>query len=263
MKNKFFGAVVGDIIGSAYEFNNVKTKDFELFCKNTSFTDDSVLTFANAKWLMEDKNHTHEKLVEIMQDFCHRYPHRGYGGRFAYWIDSENPKPYNSFGNGSAMRVSPVGLYAKSIEEAMKLAKISAEVTHNHIEGIKGAQSTAVAIFLAKTGSSNQEIKKYIEENFGYNLNHTLDEIRAYILFDETCQGTMPEAISAFLQGKDFMDVIKGAISLGGDSDTIAAIAGGISGAKDEIPSFIQEKCYNLLSQEFQKINDDFFKFID
>lgn len=245
------GAIAGDVIGSAYEFNPTRDHDFELFTPKSSFTDDTVLTMANALWLIDDEQHTHERLVEIMLDLCRRYPNRGYGGRFANWICDKDPQPYNSYGNGSAMRVSPVGYYAQSLEEALALAKVSAEVTHNHPEGIKGAQATAAAIFLARRGKSKQEIRDYVAQTFDYDLSRTLDEIRPIFTFDETCQRTVPEAITCFMEGKDYEDVVRLSVALAGDADTIAAIAGSISSAVDEVPNGITQQVIALLSEEF------------
>ena len=245
------GAIAGDVIGSAYEFNPTRDHDFELFTPKSSFTDDTVLTMANALWLIDDEQHTHERLVEIMLDLCRRYPNRGYGGRFANWICDKDPQPYNSYGNGSAMRVSPVGYYAQSLEEALALAKVSAEVTHNHPEGIKGAQATAAAIFLARRGKSKQEIRDYVAQTFDYDLSRTLDEIRPTFTFDETCQRTVPEAITCFIEGKDYEDVVRLSVALAGDADTIAAIAGSISSAVDEVPNGITQQVIALLSEEF------------
>ncbi len=245
------GAIAGDVIGSAYEFNPTRDHDFELFTPKSSFTDDTVLTMANALWLIDDEQHTHERLVEIMLDLCRRYPNRGYGGRFANWICDNDPQPYNSYGNGSAMRVSPVGYYAQSLEEALALAKVSAEVTHNHPEGIKGAQATAAAIFLARRGKSKQEIRDYVAQTFDYDLSRTLDEIRPTFTFDETCQRTVPEAITCFMEGKDYEDVVRLSVALAGDADTIAAIAGSISSAVDEVPNGITQQVIALLSEEF------------
>jgi len=245
------GAVAGDIIGSAYEFNPTREYDFQLFTPHSTFTDDTVLTMANALWLLEDEHHTPEKLVKIMLDMCWKYPDRGYGGRFAFWIHDANPQPYNSFGNGSAMRVSPVGYYAQTLDEALELAKISAEVTHNHPEGIKGAQATAAAIFLARKGKSKQEIRNFIEKTFHYDLSRTLDEIRPTFTFDETCQRTVPEAITCFMEGKNYEDVVRLSVALAGDADTIAAIAGSISSAVDEVPNEISQPAIALLSEEF------------
>jgi ADP-ribosylglycohydrolase len=245
------GAIAGDVIGSAYEFNPTRDYDFELFSPKSTFTDDTVLTVANALWLLEDETHSHEKLVNLMLDLCRRYPYRGYGGRFANWIIGVDPQPYNSFGNGSAMRVSPVGYYAKTLDEALELAKISAEVTHNHPEGIKGAQATAAAIFLARKGMSKMEIRDYVVQTFNYDLSRTLDEIRPTFTFDETCQRTVPEAITCFLEGKDYEDVVRLSVALAGDADTIAAIAGSISAAVDEVPAEISQPVIALLSEEF------------
>ena len=245
------GAIAGDVIGSAYEFNPTRDHDFELFTPKSSFTDDTVLTMANALWLIDDEQHTHERLVEIMLDLCRRYPSRGYGGRFANWICDKDPQPYNSYGNGSAMRVSPVGYYAQSLEEALALAKVSAEVTHNHPEGIKGAQATAAAILLARRGKSKQEIRDYVAQTFDYDLSRTLDEIRPTFTFDETCQRTVPEAITCFMEGKDYEDVVRLSVALAGDADTIAAIAGSISSAVDEVPNGITQQVIALLSEEF------------
>ena len=245
------GAIAGDVIGSAYEFNPTRDHDFELFTPKSSFTDDTVLTMANALWLIDDEQHTHERLVEIMLDLCRRYPNRGYGGRFANWICDKDPQPYNSYGNGSAMRVSPVGYYAQSLEDALALAKVSAEVTHNHPEGIKGAQATAAAIFLARRGKSKQEIRDYVAQTFDYDLSRTLDEIRPTFTFDETCQRTVPEAITCFMEGKDYEDVVRLSVALAGDADTIAAIAGSISSAVDEVPNGITQQVIALLSEEF------------
>lgn len=245
------GAIAGDVIGSAYEFNPTRDHDFELFTPKSSFTDDTVLTMANALWLIDGEQHTHERLVEIMLDLCRRYPNRGYGGRFANWICDKDPQPYNSYGNGSAMRVSPVGYYAQTLEEALALAKVSAEVTHNHPEGIKGAQATAAAIFLARRGKSKQDIRDYVAQTFDYDLSRTLDEIRPTFTFDETCQRTVPEAITCFMEGKDYEDVVRLSVALAGDADTIAAIAGSISSAVDEVPNGITQQVIALLSEEF------------
>ena len=245
------GAIAGDVIGSAYEFHSTRDYHFELFTPYSTFTDDTVLTMANALWLLDDEQHTHEKLVNIMLDMCWKYPGRGYGGRFAHWIHDENPQPYNSFGNGSAMRVSPIGYYAKTLDEALELAQVSAEVTHNHPEGIKGAQATAAAIFLARQGKTKREIRKYVEQTFHYDLSRTLEEIRPTFTFDETCQRTVPEAITCYLEGKDYEYVVRLAVTLARDSDTLAAIAGSISSAVDEVPADITQPVISLLSEEF------------
>ena len=245
------GAIAGDVIGSAYEFNPTRDHNFDLFTPKSTFTDDTVLTMANALWLLEDPQHTHEKLISIMLDFCRKYPDRGYGGRFAHWIHDGDPQPYNSFGNGSAMRVSPVGYYANTLDEALELAQISAEVTHNHPEGIKGAQATAAAIFLARQGMTKHEIRDYVSQTFNYDLSRPLEEIRPTFTFDETCQRTVPEAITCFLEGKDYEDVVRLSVALAGDADTIAAIAGSISSAVNDVPNEITQPVVALLSEEF------------
>lgn len=245
------GAIAGDVIGSAYEFNPTREYGFELFTPKSTFTDDTVLTMANALWLLEDEQHTHESLVAIMLDMCRKYPGRGYGGRFANWINDSNPQPYGSFGNGSAMRVSPVGYYAQTLDETLDLAKISAEVTHNHPEGIKGAQATAAAIFLARQGKTKSEISQYVAETFNYDLSRTLEEIRPDYTFDETCQRTVPEAFTCYLEGRDYEDVVRLAVSLAADADTLAAIAGSIASATMDVPNEIAQRVISLLSEEF------------
>lgn len=228
------GAIIGDIAGSRFEWNNCKSTQFEFFTPACRFTDDSVMTIAVADWLTN-----HNDLSETMHKWGNHYPHAGYGGMFRRWLFSMSPetrKPYNSFGNGSGMRVSPCGFYARSIEEALDLARQSAEVTHNHPEGIKGAQAIASAIFLAKRGENKSAIKDYIEKTFGYDLHRTLDEIRPDYDFDVTCQGSCPEAILAFLESNDYESAIRLAISLGGDSDTIACMSGGIAAAFYGVP---------------------------
>ena len=240
------GATAGDIIGSAYEWNNVKATDFKLFSNKTDFTDDSVLTFATMDVLLTNGNYT-----EVYQSYGRKYPGRGYGGNFYDWIYDQNPKPYNSWGNGSAMRASPIGWYGNSIEEVMNEAKKSAIVTHNHPEGIKGAQAAAVSVFLARTGKSKEEIKNFIKETFQYDLDRKLDDIRKYYRFDVSCQGSVPEAIIAFLESTDYENAIRLAISIGGDSDTIACITGGIAEAfYKTIPDYIIEKTLKALPKE-------------
>jgi len=275
LKNsRIYGAIIGDIVGSKYEFNNIKTKDFSFISEGCNFTDDTIMTIAVAKALLRichsDFSNFQNFLIEEMQNLGRKYPHPqgGYGGNFGQWIFSDNPKPYNSYGNGSAMRVSPCAIYAVELDEALKLAEISASVTHNHPEGIKGAQATVAAIFLAKTGKSKDEIRKYISENF-YSLNETVDEIRRYYTFNETCQGTVPQAITAFLESTDFEDAIRNAVSLGGDSDTLAAITGSIAwvyyskydgNGNFEIPLDLAwiEKINSILPSEFLETINEF-----
>ena len=257
------GALAGDIIGSPYEFYNTKSMDFELFTEWTKFTDDSVMTLAVAKWLIEDAEHSARHLIRCMQELGRRYPRAGYGGNFDWWLRQENPQPYNSWGNGAGMRVSPVGLYAKTLDDALELAEISASVSHNHPEGIKGAQAIAASVFLCKDGKSKQEIKEYVEETFGYNLSRTIDDIRPNYYFDVSCQGSVPEAIIAFLEGNSFEEVIRLAISLGGDSDTIGCMAGAIAACRYPIPDDIAERCDSLLTEDLRDIKDRFCDFID
>ncbi len=245
-----FGAVIGDVIGSAYEWDNVKTTNFKLFSNKSDFTDDTVLSIAIADCLLNGKDY-----AKTLFEYGNKYPNRGYGRMFNRWLKSENPQSYNSFGNGSAMRVSACGCIHDSLEETLTEAKRSSEPTHNHPEGIKGAQAVAASIFLARTGSSKEEIKKYIQNTFHYDLERTIDEIREIYVFDESCQGTVPEAIIAFLESKDFENAIRLAISIGGDSDTIACITGGIALAYyKELPSEIANKSWNLLPEEFKEM---------
>ena len=253
-ENLIIGAISGDIIGSVYEFDNVKTVKFDLFCDESFFTDDSVLTLATMDALLNQKNYT-----ENYQKFGRRYLNAGYGGNFYDWIFDDNPEPYNSWGNGSAMRVSPVGWYSNSIEEVMAEARKTAEVTHNHPEGIKGAQSTAAAIYLARTGRSKNEIKKFIVDTFHYDLDPKIVDIRPNYKFDVSCQGSVPEAIIAFLESSDYESAIRLAISIGGDSDTIACITGGIAEAfYQSVPEHIIENVLGILPQELIDIIEKF-----
>lgn len=239
------GAIVGDIIGSVYEWENIKTKAFSLFTDKCFFTDDTVMTLAVADALLNGG--TTADFASSMKRLGELYPDSGYGSKFYSWLFSDDKQPYNSWGNGSAMRVAPCAWYAQSLVEAEVLAERSASVTHNHPEGIKGAQATAAAIFLAREGKSKAEIKEYIEGRFGYDLSRTLDEIRPVYKFNESCQETVPEAIIAFLESSDFEDAIRNAISLGGDSDTLAAITGGIAEAAYGIPTEIKLRALSYL----------------
>ncbi|HPY33168.1 MAG TPA: ADP-ribosylglycohydrolase family protein [Anaerolineaceae bacterium] len=248
------GAVAGDIIGSVYEFDNHRSVDFPLFTESSTFTDDSVLTFATAAVLLGKGDYT-----TAYQDFARRYRGRGYGGNFYRWIYTDDPRPYNSFGNGSAMRVSPVGFAFDSLEETLAEAQRSAEVTHNHPEGIKGAQATAQVIFMSRKGASKAEIKREINQRYGYDLSRSLEHIREVNQFNETCQGSLPEAISVFLAGEDYEHTIRLAISIGGDTDTIACIAGGMAQAfYGSIPAGITREVRARLSAEFLQILDAF-----
>lgn len=230
-EDKMLGAILGDIIGSYYERNNVKTKDFPLVTSQTRYTDDSVMTLAVAKWLLEDPLHSEEQFIRFMQKLGRAHIRAGYGGSFKQWLLSIDPQPYGSWGNGSAMRVSPVGLFADSESEARSLASLTAAVTHNHPEGIKGAEAVAVAVFTNRHHASmpldfrKKMTKLRVEQLFGYNLDRTLDEIRPSYKFDVSCQGSVPEAIIAYLESESIEDCVRNAISIGGDSDTIAAIA--------------------------------------
>lgn len=245
-----FGAIVGDIVGSVYEWDRIKTTEFPLFGPDSDFTDDTVMTVATAHSIL-----TRTGYARSYREFGRRYPGRGYGGRFVHWLARNNAGPYNSWGNGSAMRVSPVGFAFDTTDAVLAEAKRSAEVTHNHPEGIKGAQATAMAIYLARTGAGKQEIRDAIVERFGCDLDRRLDDIRPHYDFDESCQGTVPEAIIAFLESHDFEDAIRKAVSLGGYSDTLACITGGIAQAfYKQIPAAIVGITQQKLPSEFLDI---------
>lgn len=255
MRKLLLGGIAGDIIGSIYEFNPVRFKDFELFKSNSTYTDDTVMTIANAEWLLSKG-----VLMDIMRKYGHKYPGAGYGGMFYDWLKSRCPKPYNSFGNGSAMRVSPVGWAFDTLEETLEAAKQSAEITHNHPEGIKGAQATAACIFMARTGKNKQEIKEYVETKFGYDLSRTCNEIRPTYQFNESCQGTVPESIIAFLESTDFESAIRLTVSLGGDADTMGAITGAIAEAYyNVIPEHIKNEVLKRLPEEFINVLGEFY----
>ena len=254
-----YGAILGDIIGSPYEFDmGNKTKDFPLFSKNSTFTDDTVMTIAVAKAFLDvqDTAEIHNQLIHSIQALGKQYPNAGYGCMFQNWLGSHNPQPYNSFGNGSAMRVSSVAWLYNDLETVRKMARLSAEVTHNHPEGIKGAEATAAAIFLGRTGSTKAQIKAYIQENFHYDLNRTCDEIRPKYHHVESCQKTVPEAITAFLEGNSFEDVIRTAVSLGGDCDTLTAIAGSIAEGFYGVPETLKAECRRRIPKDFLSVLD-------
>ena len=265
------GAIIGDIVGSTREWHNIKTEDFELVPKGSRFTDDTVMTLAVAEWLMTDPEHHSETLVACMQRLGRKYPNAGYGKLFSMWLMSDHPQPYNSFGNGSAMRVSPVGLYANSLEEALELARITASVTHNHPEGIKGAQAIAGCVFLKKKAcwGGEEEIRQYITEKIGYNLDFNLDDVRDAYGFDVTCQGSVPIAIKAYLErsGYPAEKALRLAISMGGDSDTIGAMTASIAGAdryccgRGFHPNVVSQ-CRELLPADLLDINDRFEAFV-
>lgn len=248
------GAIAGDIIGSVHEGAGTKSKDFPLFDEHRWFTDDTVLTVAVASGVLTGIDYT-----ECFHDFFHAYPQAGYGSSFIGWALHRRREPYNSWGNGSAMRVSPIGFAFDSIDEVMGQARRTAEVTHNHPEGIRGAQATAVAILLARKGWNKHEIRTHLESEFGYNLSQRLDEIRPEYTFDVSCQGSVPQAIIAFLESIDFEDAIRNAISLGGDADTMACIAGGISEAfYGSVPQLIRKRALSYLDSRLLGIVDQF-----
>jgi len=247
------GAIAGDIIGSVYEWDRIKTKEFDLFRPDCFFTDDTVLTVALAESIL-----TGAEYSSLMRAYCRRYPNAGYGGFFHRWAGVPGSPPYNSWGNGAAMRISAVGFAFDTLEEVLSQAEEYTAVTHNHAEGIKGAQATAAAIFLARSGRAKPEIRKYITENFSYDLSRTVDEIRPAYRFNESCQETVPEAIVCFLDSTSFEDAIRNAISLGGDSDTIACITGGIAQAHYGVPSFIAERATSFLDASLKSITQRF-----
>lgn len=263
-----YGAILGDIIGSPFEFDRGdKTKDFKLFSRRSHFTDDSVMTLAVCEALLKvgqdaTVKEIEDTVISSMQSWGRRYPHEGYGGYFRRWLTARHPEPYNSFGNGSAMRVSAAGWLYDSLEKTRVVAKATANVTHNHPEGIKGAEATASAIFMARNGSSKEEIKKYIENEFHYDLNRTLDEIRPSFHMDETCQKTVPEAIIAFLEARDFEDAIRNAVSLGGDTDTLGAITGSIAEAYFGISETLISECRNRINKDMRDVVDAFYSLV-
>lgn len=263
-----YGAILGDIIGSPFEFDRGdKTKDFKLFSRRSHFTDDSVMTLAVCEALLKvgqdaTVKEIEDTVISSMQSWGRRYPRAGYGGYFRRWLTARHPEPYNSFGNGSAMRVSAVGWLYDSLEKTRTVAKATANVTHNHPEGIKGAEATASAIFMARNGSSKEEIKKYIENEFHYDLNRTLDEIRPSFHMDETCQKTVPEAIIAFLEARDFEDAIRNVVSLGGDTDTLGAITGSIAEAYFGIPEALISECRNRINKDMKDVVDAFYSLV-
>lgn len=255
------GAIIGDIVGSRFEWNNYKSKDFIFFTENSHYTDDTIMTVAIAKAILSskpDRSDLSEKAVYYTRYYGHKYPNHDYGGMFSDWLTTANPKPYHSYGNGAAMRVSACGFVAKSLDDAKLLSKLVTEVTHNHPEGLKGAEATTVAIYLARIGHTIPQIREYINKNY-YNLNFTLNEIRDTYQFNETCQDSVPQAIEAFLESESFEDAIRNAISIGGDSDTITAITGGIAQAYYGIPENIREITMRYyLNNHIKEILDEF-----
>ena len=250
-----YGAILGDIIGSPYEFDQGdKRKDFPLFSEESYFTDDTVMTVAVAEAFMDapdDEEIIRKRLIASIQKWGHRYPGAGYGLKFCDWLENKDPQPYNSWGNGAAMRVSPVAWIYNDLATVRRMARLSAEVTHNHPEGIKGAEATASAIFLGRTGHSKSEIKAYIEKEFHYDLSRTCDQIRPTYRHVESCQETVPEAITSFLEGNSFEDVIRTAVSLGGDCDTLTAIAGSIAESFYGVPNYLKQECCSRIPNEF------------
>jgi len=247
------GAIAGDIIGSVYDWNNIKTKEFELFSSDCFFTDDTVLTIALAESILTGTDY-----ASLMRAYYRRYPDAGYGGLFHRWARLDESEPYNSWGNGAAMRISSVGFAFDTLDEVLRRATDYTAVTHNHPEGIKGAQATAAAIFLARTGSTKADIKRYTASTFGYDLSKSVDEIRPFYRFDESCQGTVPQAIACFLESADFEDAIRNAISLGGDSDTLACITGGIAEAYYGVPEAIGHRAMEILDEDLRGITARF-----
>lgn len=255
-----FGAILGDIIGQPYEFDrSPKTKKFPLFCKNPRFTDDTVMTIAICDGILKagidaDENTMKTAMITSMQLWGHKYPRAGYGGSFYRWLAREDTKPYGSWGNGSAMRVSSVGWFFDTLERTREVARWSAEVTHNHPEGVKGAESIAAVIWLARNGKTKAEIKDYVQREFEYDLSRTCDEIRPEYRHVESCQETVPEAITAFLEGSDFEDVIRTAVSLGGDCDTLTDIACAMGEAFFGLPEELKAKCIEYTRADMHEV---------
>lgn len=246
------GAIIGDIVGSRFEFNNCRNKNFQLFNAKCSLTDDSYMSLAVAEAILKSEKNTDSfsnECVKSMQEIGRRYPFCGFGGNFRRWIFSDTPRPYGSFGNGAAMRVSPCGFAAESMEEAKQLAHVSASVSHNHEESYKAAEAVAIAIFMARQGCDMAEIRALIEDEY-YSIDFTLDEIRPSYDFDVSCQGSVPQAFEAFFESTGFEDAIRNAVSIGGDSDTIAAITGGIAEAYYGVPDELRQKAISYINDK-------------
>ena len=260
-KATILGAIAGDTIGSIYEFNPTKEYNFTLLDERMEYTDDSIMTIAVADWLLNDHLLSHSGLAKKLRYWGnkYRYPMGSYGGTFSAWLNREDMGAYNSWGNGSAMRVSPVGFAFDTLEETLRAAQISAEITHNHSEGIKGAQATAAAIFMSRKGKQKDEIKEYISHFFGYNLNYTCDDIRDSYSFEPSCQETVPQSLIAFFDSKNYEDAIRLTISLGGDADTMGAITGAIAAAYyKEIPDDIADFTLSKLPDDLLSIVQEF-----
>lgn len=251
------GAIAGDIIGSTREFNQIKTKDFNLFERRSMFTDDTIMTLAVANWLIKDKV-SKKVLVNELKYWGLKYPNAGYGGMFINWLSQDSPQAYGSWANGSAMRVSPCAWVGDSLEEVQNLAYKSAAVTHNHPEGIKGALATADAIYLARIGANKDEIRQHVEIRYDYDLSRSVDEIRPSYSFDVSCAGSVPESIICFLEARNFEDTVRNAVSLGGDADTQAAIAGSMASAYWDVPVEIAYKSINRLDYDLLNVLIEF-----
>jgi ADP-ribosylglycohydrolase len=255
-----YGAILGDIIGSPFEFDQGdKTKTFDLFSKGCGFTDDSVMTIAVAEGLLEVGENAltseiEKAVIKHMQAWGRQYPYAGYGARFSHWLLERKPEPYGSYGNGSAMRVSAAGWLYDTLLRTREVARATANVTHNHAEGIKGAEATAAIIYLGRNGATKEDIKSYVEQEFHYDLNRTLNQIRPTYHHVESCQETVPEAIIAFLEGADFEDVIRNAVSLGGDTDTLAAIAGSMAEAFFGVPEKLKKECRARIDKDMLEV---------
>lgn len=248
------GAIAGDIIGSPYEFNNIKSTDFPLFRGESRFTDDTVLTVATADSLLNNLSFS-----RAYREYYRRYPEAGYGGSFNKWAQSDSQEPYGSWGNGSAMRVSPIGFFYNSEKEVLEEAKKSALATHNHPEGVKGAQAVALAIYLARIGASKDHIIEQITSRFYYDISESIASVRSWYEFDVSCQGSVPQALRAFYESDSFEDAIRKAVSIGGDSDTIACITGGIAEAfYGQVPDFIEEEVYKILNKNLAAVVKEF-----
>lgn len=248
------GTLAGDIVGSIYEWNNIKTTVFPLFQEQCRFTDDSVLTVALAESIL-----TGEAYAPVMRRYCRRYPDAGYGRNFLSWAQSDDAPAYHSYGNGSAMRISPAGWAFDSLEQVLEKAEGYSSVTHDHPEGVKGAQATAAAVYLARTGATKREIAAFVAGRFGYDLSRSCDEIRPGYSFDVSCQGTVPQALTAFLESTDFENAIRLAISIGGDSDTLAAITGGVAQAYyGGVPAAIASETLRFLDEPLRKVTLEF-----
>lgn len=263
-----YGAILGDIIGSKFEFDNGgKTKEFKLFGPDDSWTDDSVMTLAVAEALMAVGRDAEVAEIEAactksMQRWGRQYPGAGYGARFIHWVFADEPKPYHSFGNGSAMRVSAAGWLYDTIERTREVARATAAVSHDHPEGLKGAECTAAVIYLARTGATKAEIEAYVKREFGYDFSMSLAEMRARHRHDESCMDTLPKALRAFFDGTDFEDVVRNAVSLGGDADTIGAIAGAMGEAMFGVPEELKAECLRRIEPDMRKVVEEFEKVV-